>query len=532
MRVHFAQRVTHQSRDVLQLWQRLQYQRWTPDAQLQLEDAVLRWQRFAERYEDRAHLVLAHEAHAALAGVTLSKNRLDSPSLQRMNDLMRRVAASALRASDSVVDTARLPAPRRPVALLLDDPEASRHLARQLDIFGCEAQSLDSAAALLSCVREYPPVAVVLDIDFSGTGKGLLLGARLRQLGGESIALVFHSLAEPDTRVRLEAVKAGGRAFISGPLEAWNTLEALEPLLNEGPWQPFRVLVIDDSSAQARHTERLLNNVGMVTRSLNDPLETMAALADFQPDLIILDMYMPDCTGTELAQAIRHNDRYVSVPIVYLSAEGDTDKQLDAMSEAGDDFLTKPISSRQLVTVVRNRAARARSLHARMVRDSLTGLYNHTYILRELDDACDRAQRDRQPLVFAMLDIDHFKRLNDVHGHALGGRVIKSLSLFLKQRLRTTDLIGRYGGEEFAVVMPDTTLGCALKVLGDILQHFSTIQFPTQSKGVSCTFSGGVAIVRPGMSGHSLASQADAALYRAKHQGRNRISTALEPGIF
>ncbi|HCV38347.1 MAG TPA: diguanylate cyclase response regulator, partial [Pseudomonas sp.] len=112
--------------------------------------------------------------------------------------------------------------------------------------------------------------------------------------------------------------------------------------------------------AQALHTERVLASAGMLTRSLNDPIRAMVELADFQPDLIILDLYMPTCSGPELAKVIRHNDRYVSVPIIYLSAEDDLDKQLDAMSEGGDDFLTKPVRSRHLITTVRNRAARAR----------------------------------------------------------------------------------------------------------------------------------------------------------------------------
>ena len=100
-----------------------------------------------------------------------------------------------------------------------------------------------------------------------------------------------------------------------------------------------------------------------------------------------------------------------------------------------------------------------------MVRDSLTGLYNHTHILQLLEDCSFRARRENKPLSFAMLDIDHFKRVNDSHGHPMGDRVIKSLALFLKQRLRKTDFIGRYGGEEFAIVMPDTDIEAAHKLL-------------------------------------------------------------------
>ena len=221
-------------------------------------------------------------------------------------------------------------------------------------------------------------------------------------------------------------------------------------------YEPYRVLIVDDSRAQATHTERVLNSAGIVTRTLTEPIQAMDELAEFQPDLIILDMYMPACNGTELAQVIGHNDRYVSVPIIYLSAEDDLDKQLDAMSEGGDDFLTKPIKPRHLIATVRNRADRARSLKARMVRDSLTGLFNHTHTLQLLEDARFRAQRDEQPLTFAMIDIDFFKKVNDNYGHPMGDRVIKSLALFLKQRLRKSDCIGRYGGEEFAVVMPNT----------------------------------------------------------------------------
>src|SRR5690606_5829512 len=214
----------------------------------------------------------------------------------------------------------------------------------------------------------------------------------------------------------------------------------------------------------------------------------------------------------------------VSVPIIYLSAEDDLEKQLDAMSEGGEDFLTKPIKPRHLISTVRNRAARARDLKSRMVRDSLTGLYNHTHTLQLLEDTCSRARRDGEPLTFAMIDIDHFKKVNDSYGHPMGDRVIKSLALFLKQRLRKSDHIGRYGGEEFAVILPDTDAATAARVLDEIRQRFSEIHYPAQPQDLRCTFSCGIAQLRATTDASSLSQQADTALYQAKNGGRNQVA--------
>ena len=154
----------------------------------------------------------------------------------------------------------------------------------------------------------------------------------------------------------------------------------------------------------------------------------------------------------ELARVIRQQDKFHSVPIIYLSAEDDINKQLHAMSLGGDDFLTKPINPKHLTSTIHNRGRRARSLLALMIRDSLTGLYNHTHTLYLLETEIAKASQNGTKLTFAMLDIDFFKKINDSYGHPIGDRVLKSLSLFLKQRLRKTDHIGRYGGEEFAIV--------------------------------------------------------------------------------
>ena len=527
LKQHFATRVIHQARQVLEVWQRLQREEWNGNVMAELVEANLSLLRYAERFEQNLHIQLAHAIGQCLEAVEANRGRLSSALISELNQLMQRLSRTGLRHGDHYEQTF-LPPLRKPVYLALLDHDRAQHLAQQLEYFGLSAQALDSAAAFRAAMAERHPSAILMEVDFAGPGQGLLLASEAQQDLEHKLPLLFFSHEDVDTPTRLTAVRAGGQEFFTGTLDASSLIERIEVLTNVTHYEPYKVLIIDDSRAQATHTERVLNSAGIVTRTLTDPIQAMAELADFQPELIILDMYRPECNGTELAKVIRHNDRYVSVPIIYLSAEDDLDKQLDAMSEGGDDFLTKPIKPRHLITTVRNRAARARNLKARMVRDSLTGLFNHTHTLQLLEDARFRARRDEQPLSFAMLDIDHFKKVNDSYGHPMGDRVIKSLALFLKQRLRKTDHIGRYGGEEFAVVLPDTDAATAARVLDEIRRRFAEIHYPAQPHDLSCTFSCGIAELQGEMDSNTLSKQADEALYVAKRGGRNRVEVYRE----
>ena len=519
---HFAQRVTHQARQILEIWQRMQTQEWSPAGLAEFSEANLRLLRFAERFDQPEHSELSQATDAVLQQVADNRGRLSSPLITELNRLMQRLSRTGLRHGDQLGHTA-LPPLRKPIYVLLQDHERAQRLSTQLEFFELSAVAFDSPGAFRQAMIERHPAAIVMEVDFAGPNQGLALAEEVQVGLEQKLPLLFFSQHETDTPTRLAAVRAGGQAFLTGTLEVSSLMEKIEVLTCVAQYEPYKVLIIDDSRAQALHTERLLNSAGIITRTLTEPIQTMAELADFQPDLIILDMYMPTCTGTELAKVIRHNDRYVSVPIIYLSAEDDMDKQLDAMSEGGDDFLTKPIQPRHLITTVRNRAARARHLKARMVRDSLTGLFNHTHILQLLEDCTFRARRENRPLSFAMLDLDHFKRVNDCYGHPMGDRVIKSLALYLKQRLRKTDFIGRYGGEEFAIVMPDTDQESAYNVLNMIRQRFSEIHYPAQPNDLWCSFSAGVVQLHGESDSLKMASQADEALYFAKNNGRNQV---------
>ena len=519
---HFAQRVTHQARQILEIWQRMQTQEWSPAGLAEFSEANLRLLRFAERFDQPEHRELSQATDAVLQQVADNRGRLSSPLITELNRLMQRLSRTGLRHGDQLGHTA-LPPLRKPIYILLQDHERAQRLSTQLEFFELSAMAFDSPGAFRQAMVERHPAVIVMEADFAGPNQGLALAEEVQVGLEQKLPLLFFSQHETDTPTRLAAVRAGGQAFLTGTLEVSSLMEKIEVLTCVAQYEPYKVLIIDDSRAQALHTERLLNSAGIITRTLTEPIQTMAELADFQPDLIILDMYMPTCTGTELAKVIRHNDRYVSVPIIYLSAEDDMDKQLDAMSEGGDDFLTKPIQPRHLITTVRNRAARARHLKARMVRDSLTGLFNHTHILQLLEDCTFRARRENRPLSFAMLDLDHFKRVNDCYGHPMGDRVIKSLALYLKQRLRKTDFIGRYGGEEFAIVMPDTDQESAYNVLNLIRQRFCEIHYPAQPNDLWCSFSAGVVQLHGESDSLKMASQADEALYFAKNNGRNQV---------
>lgn len=179
-----------------------------------------------------------------------------------------------------------------------------------------------------------------------------------------------------------------------------------------------------------------------------------------------------------------------------------------------------------LNAVVKSKIDRYRMLRRSMHQDSLTGLLNHSSSKQRVDALVKAAVAEDLPLCVAMLDIDHFKRVNDTYGHPMGDQVIRSVAWLLKQRLRKTDAVGRYGGEEFLVILPQADAERAHQLLDRIRVDFSQFLHPVKRSSFSCTFSCGIAQLAPGLNGPALIKKADEALYKAKHQGRNQIVCA------
>ncbi len=283
------------------------------------------------------------------------------------------------------------------------------------------------------------------------------------------------------------------------------------------------ILIVDDDELISHVYAEQLRSDGTFVQIENDPAAILTAIGQMKFDLIILDLQMPGINGIELAKVIRQSRKYISIPILFLSAEQNPDVQLTARMQGCDDFLSKRIDLATFQHLVRVRVERARTLSALIERDGLTGLLNHSHFKERITHEFARARRTRSTFSLAMIDIDHFKQVNDSFGHQTGDHVLSTLSRALVNWLRRTDFVGRYGGEEFAVLLLDTAPENAAAVIESFRAYFSTIIFCGGSDNFSVTLSGGIAGSAHWCDTSDLVAAADHALYEAKRGGRNRI---------
>lgn len=285
----------------------------------------------------------------------------------------------------------------------------------------------------------------------------------------------------------------------------------------------YRVLIVEDSQVAVVQIKRALDQHDIDSHAVSDLSRLFETLDHYRPDLVLMDMYMPDCNGVEATRALRQMPAYQATPILYLSGETDVGLQVEALRLGGDQFLTKPFNPVLLAATVKTIVERHREMQRASRHDGLTGLLNHTAAKAALDTRLAEAQASGGSICVAMIDIDHFKSVNDVYGHPVGDQVIRSLAWLLKGRLRTTDVIGRYGGEEFLIAIPAATLEESVAVLDWIRESFASLPNAHPGGLFRVSFSAGVACYPAFGTASELIQAADNALLLAKQQGRNRV---------
>jgi len=411
---------------------------------------------------------------------------------------------------------------RRYIYVVEDDLVSGKEICLQLEHFGYQTRLFFNSTDAMRALESETPDALVIDIFLpEGSLGGTDMADRIRLSLKKPVPVLFVS-SRKDWESRLAAVRAGGVAYLDKPIDMSNLVENLDKLIRPTRQEPFRVLVVDDALDLAKYYQLVLQNAGMFAEVLTEPERILDELERVRPELILLDINFPEISGLEVAQVLRQHPIYFSLPIIFLSTETERELQLSTL-QLGDIFLEKPVQDRHLVNSVESKISRSRVLNKLMYHDGLTGLLNHVILKRRLGAELDRSIRQNSPMSFVMLDLDLFKQVNDRYGHTAGDRVLKALANLMKARLRKSDHAGRYGGEEFAIVMPDTQPGKALKIMDELRKRFEQLSFRVGETSYHCSFSAGIASSEFTHNDKQLIETADAALYKAKEQGRNRV---------
>ena len=405
----------------------------------------------------------------------------------------------------------------RPMAGLL----ASRLEAVGFDVVAADPGSPQAAPLV-------PPELVVLVHQEGGPDPYPLAAAWTGRRGVRPRGVVLvECTAEHD---RLRAAASGIDAIFPAAVAEMELHGFAKAIARVGS-PPAKVLLVEDDPAQSEAIASILTQANLKVTECGTVQEASGLLGQEFPDLILLDIRLPDGDGFTVARLARQDPRLALVPIVFLTAAADTDHQIRAVRAGGDDYLKKPVDPTLLTLLVLNRIERGRRVREMAHRDGLTGLLNHATLMGELQHAVEAARRRQESFAFVMADLDHFKRINDTYGHLVGDTVLVHLARLLQRLGRSSDLLARYGGDEFAMILLNNTAEGA-EILADRIRKALVEEPAIAPDGAPIVIraSFGIAVYpEDGNTADQLVESADRALYQSKRLGRDRVMRANEP---
>ncbi len=304
------------------------------------------------------------------------------------------------------------------------------------------------------------------------------------------------------------------------------------------------ILVADDEPVNRSLIQRRLERAGYSVLTAQNGREAVDVALAVLPDLVLLDVMMPVMDGLEACRLIKQDIATRDIPIIFLSARDETDVKVNGLSLGANDYVSKPFKAEELLARVdvairmkrerddlRSHAEEARASAEvaleRAMTDALTGLLNRYGLQRVLPREHAEARRYNRPLSCLMIDLDNFKAINDTYGHPSGDAALAQVADILTEAVRRSDMACRYGGEEFLVLLPETTLDGAISLAEKIREAAATRTFGNATHAFHLTLSAGAATLDDTESGNDMIARADIALYHAKARGRNRVETAL-----
>ncbi|KAF0221296.1 MAG: response regulator [Geobacteraceae bacterium] len=300
---------------------------------------------------------------------------------------------------------------------------------------------------------------------------------------------------------------------------------------------PGSILIIDDSDKVREQIVQTLKGVSLFDHyhEAKDGIDGFKALINTPVDLIFCDLEMPRMDGFKFVAMVRAREELKDIPVIMLTGREDRELKIKGLEQGASDYVTKPFDAGELVARVKVQM-KIKALQDELKRsnellkelsntDPLTRLYNRRYLMETLDREFQRAMRKNERLSLVLLDIDHFKDINDAYGHQEGDVVLTAVAEVAQSGLRRYDIAARYGGEEFILVLPETPLTEGMAVAERLRKEVQEMTFPFPMENLTVTISLGVATYPADRIDcvDSLIRQADEALYRAKQNGRNRV---------
>jgi diguanylate cyclase (GGDEF)-like protein len=458
-----------------------------------------------------------------------------------------------------VASNAPLQAPTKPTASpipavrnqariyhLSDGSALAVELDQCLEVLGHEIEILEDGDELREVLTALAPDLIIVDAGFCDQLESIatVLRCTRERTGARHLLL---AIADADTMpVRLTARRAGVDALLVQPRTVVDVVAKVDELLDGAEEASYRVMIVEDDRAQAIFAESILRKAGMKTRVVDNAFDVIAAMEDFGPDLVLMDLYMPGCDGTELTALIREREEFLHTPIVFLSGESDLDKHYEALDAGGDDFLSKPVRPKHLISAVRNRVSRSRTmlkrasrrdprdpvtgLHSpglaldpRDPRDPVTGLYARSHALDRINAmlADDDASARSGGLLF--LDFDGTAAMREKFGLSGTEQVLAEASTLIAQQLGSDEIASRYGDGTFLVLCPERTDTGLLAFAVSLRNLLGTHGFSVNGRPLRLRLAIGICEFRLGF--------ADAAELLNAAERASRDARALDRGV-